>query len=472
MNLNKLAVLDSVHVNILINGSGLQLLAVQAKFNQVLDMGLGEVVTKVPLVLLQNVRLGLLSAQTVAEGSLNDNLLEDGSVVQLDGQGVGNGSEGRVVVVLGELRVLDTLDLLAERLDQFRGSSLTSVSVVGSLETTENKHDSSHVLNAVVTVGKVVHGLELLVDDANAGLVCAASNSLDVSGRLALLLEDGVNLLRSLDGRLRVELSRVRDLEEDILHDVAAVGPLELELLALEQDIVETPDGGRENGRDARLALEHLEGQVDSTLAGITGGPRLSRHGVWRVAVGSQALAVDPSLGDGVGSLLLVQAEHLGDDGSTGNLDEHDMVKTDLVVRVEQSQASLNLVRLDHGLEDITDGELLASSNVSTSLVCSGDPIGDGENGTKVVGRVTPFSGQPAVIVVQPSDHGTNVEGGIDGVQLEVGTGDLGSIGDDGAGDNGAKELCALLEAQAFKTATQGVEEDPSCGIELWWAKG
>lgn len=41
------------------------------------------------------------------------------------------------------------------------------------------------------------------------------------------------------------ELTRVGDLEENVLHDIAAVGALELELLALEQDIVETPDRSR-----------------------------------------------------------------------------------------------------------------------------------------------------------------------------------------------------------------------------------
>jgi hypothetical protein len=57
----------------------------------------------------------------------------------------------------------------------------------------------------VVTVGKVVHGLELLVDDADASLVRAAGDALDVGGRLALALEQVVDLLGSLDGGLRVE---------------------------------------------------------------------------------------------------------------------------------------------------------------------------------------------------------------------------------------------------------------------------
>jgi hypothetical protein len=42
-----------------------------------------------------------------------------------------------------------------------------------------------------------------------------------------------------------MRLTRIGYLEEDVLHDVAAVGALELELIALEQDVVETPDRGR-----------------------------------------------------------------------------------------------------------------------------------------------------------------------------------------------------------------------------------
>ena len=42
--------------------------------------------------------------------------------------------------------------------------------------------------------------------------------------------------------------TRVGDLEEDVLHDVAAVGALELKLVALEEDVVEAPDGSGEDG--------------------------------------------------------------------------------------------------------------------------------------------------------------------------------------------------------------------------------
>lgn len=330
-------------------------------------------------------RLSLLATETVAEGRLDDDLVKEGAVVELDGETVGDGAEGRVVVVSSELGVLDALDLLAEGFDELRGGGLGTVRVVAGGKAAKDEHDRAHVLDAVVAVGKVVHGLELLVDDADAGLVRADGDLLDVGGGLAHGLELGVDLLRGLDGRLGVELGGVRDLEENVLHDVAAVGALELKLLALEEHVVEAPDGSGEDGGDTRLALENLEGQVDGALAGVTGSPRLAGHGVGGVAVGAEGLAVDPGLGDGVGRLLLVEAEHLGDNSGGGDLDENDVVETDLVVRVEESEAALNLVGLDHALENIADGELLAIGEVAAGLVGAGDPVGDGEDGAKVV---------------------------------------------------------------------------------------
>jgi hypothetical protein len=57
----------------------------------------------------------------------------------------------------------------------------------------------------VVTVGKVVHGLELLVDNANASLVGAVGDLLDVRGGLSEGLELLVDDFGGLDGGLRVE---------------------------------------------------------------------------------------------------------------------------------------------------------------------------------------------------------------------------------------------------------------------------
>lgn len=211
-HLQELALLDSVQVNILVNRHVVELAAVLAELNKLRDTACGQVRFEVALELGKDDGLGLVTAETVAERSLNRNLVKDSAVVELNREGVGDGSEGGVVVVLGVLGVLDALDLLAEGLDELRGGSLAAIGVVGGLEAAEDEHDGAHVLNAVVTVGEVVHGLELLVNDADAGLVSAAGNGLDVGSGLAQSLELVEDLLRGLDGGLRVEFGWSRGL--------------------------------------------------------------------------------------------------------------------------------------------------------------------------------------------------------------------------------------------------------------------
>jgi hypothetical protein len=63
----------------------------------------------------------------------------------------------------------------------------------------------------VITICKVLHGLELLIDDPNAGLVCSVYDTLDVFGRLAHCLKLLVEALGGFDGGLGVELSCRQD---------------------------------------------------------------------------------------------------------------------------------------------------------------------------------------------------------------------------------------------------------------------
>jgi hypothetical protein len=58
-----------------------------------------------------------------------------------------------------------------------------------------------------------------------------------------------------LNGGLGVELGRVRDLEEDVLHAVGGVALLELEWLGLEEDVVEVPGLGDSDPMYVSLAL-------------------------------------------------------------------------------------------------------------------------------------------------------------------------------------------------------------------------
>ena len=57
------------------------------------------------------------------------------------------------------------------------------------------------------------------------------------------------------------------------------------------------------------------------------------------------------------------------------------MVETDAVERVQEGEATLDLVRLDHALKNVVDRHRLTLPR---------EVVRDSENGAKVVGRVTP----------------------------------------------------------------------------------
>lgn len=59
------------------------------------------------------------------------------------------------------------------------------------------------------------------------------------------------------------------------------------------------------------------------------------------------------------------------------------MIQSHAVERVEEGEPALDLVRFDHGLEDLVDGYGLAFAR---------EVVGDGEDCAEVVGGVTPCS--------------------------------------------------------------------------------
>lgn len=185
------------------------------------------------------------------------------------------------------------------------------------------------------------------------------------------------------------------------------------------------------------------------------------------MSVGTETLAVHPSLSDGISGLLLVEAEHLSNHSSGGNLDQHNVVQADSVVRILQGQNTLDFVGLDHSLQHFLDLHDLAISEVTSGTVGAGDPVSDSQNTAQIVGGVTPLGGKPAVIVVKPPDHGTNVEGTIDRVQLIGSTRDTSTVRDNGALNNGPQQLGAFLESQGLQSATQRVEEDQTGSVIL-----
>ena len=95
------------------------------------------------------------------------------------------------------------------------------------------------------------------------------------------------------------------------------------------------------------------------------------------------------------------------------------MIKTNTIVGIEKGKASLDFMSLDHACEDVVNGELLT---LTGKMIC------DGEDGSQVVRRVTPFRGKETVIEVEPSDHRPYIESTPDGVELIVSSGDSSAL--------------------------------------------
>jgi len=84
----------------------------------------------------------------------------------------------------------------------------------------------------------------LLVDDPHSGLLRPDPDALDVIGGVSESLELVVEGVGDLNSGLGMEFGREGDLEENVLHDVRSIRALELERLALEENVVEAPGLG------------------------------------------------------------------------------------------------------------------------------------------------------------------------------------------------------------------------------------
>src|SRR5262249_61775836 len=105
---------------------------------------------------------------------------------------------------------------------------------------------------------------------------------------LAELLELGMQRHRRLHGGLTVKLGRKADLEQYVLHHVGSVGPLKLERLAAETDVIEAPGLGGQRRGAAHLAGLCDECEAHRAAGRIASRPALARARVRRVAVSAE----------------------------------------------------------------------------------------------------------------------------------------------------------------------------------------
>ena len=72
------------------------------------------------------------------------------------------------------------------------------------------------------------------------------------------------------------------------------------------------------------------------------------------MAIGAQALTIDPGERYRVADLVAGELEHLGDHGSRCNLDQHDMIQSNAIETILERDYPLNLMRLDHCRQHIS----------------------------------------------------------------------------------------------------------------------
>ena len=115
------------------------------------------------------------------------------------------------------------------------------------------------------------------------------------------------------------------------------------------------------------------------------------------------------------------------------------MIETYLVEGIFKRDAALYLVRLDHRCKHMAHGQRFAAlGNCGTR-----QPVGYREDCAEVVGGMSPLGGQPGVVEVEPANHCANIEGGLNGIELELCAWDLRSVGYHGAGHDRTQKLGA-----------------------------
>src|SRR5216110_2323335 len=328
---------------------------------------------------------------------------------------------------------------------------------VGPLANPADRDHCIQYMDAVIAVGGIGER-PYLVDDAHARLLGLDDDALDVGEPLPDLRMQGH---RRLDCRLGVELGRVGDLEQHVLHDVAAEGLRQRERPALEEHVVEAPGLRRQRGRVAHLPVERHERMAHPTAGGIARRPALARAGVGGMPIGAQRAAVDPGVGQRVHDLIEAGAEHARDHRRRGDAHQQHMIESHAVEAVLQRQHPLDLVRLDHGGEQCAHARRGPARHDGVAR----EVIRHREDAAEIVRGMAPLGGEPGVVEVEPADQRADVEGRLHRVELEGGARDARAARHDRSGHHGTQELAAGRNRERLQGAGEAVHEAVARGL-------
>ncbi len=131
------------------------------------------------------------------------------------------------------------------------------------------------------------------------------------------------------------------------------------------------------------------------------------------------------------------------------------MIQPDTVKAVLKRKHALNFVGLDHAEQQVThrDRPLTVVDSLARQVV------GNCKETADVVRRVAPLRGKPGVVKVEPAHHRTNIEGGLNRVQLVRGAGNARTALHRGPGDDGAEHLDAGRIIEREKATAERIHE-------------
>jgi hypothetical protein len=296
------------------------------------------------------------------------------------------------------------------------------------------------------------------VDDPHTRLLRFDHDALDIRDPVAYQRVQGH---RGFDRGLRVKLGWKRDLEQHVLHDVGAERLWQRQRLPFEQDIAEAPGLGTQRGGVAHLTRERDEGMPHGPAGRIARRPTLARSGVRRVPIRPKRASVEPCVGDSIDDLLSRSAEHGGHDGCGGNTHQQNVIEAHAVEAVFEGEHALDLVRLDHGRENVANDRRLSAFHHGFAR----HVVRDGENSAEVVRRVSPLGREPRVVEIEPANHRPDIESRLHGLELERGTGHARPTRHERARHDGTEQACARRILQGLKAAGERVHETVAGGF-------
>ena len=271
-----------------------------------------------------------------------------------------------------------------------------------------------------------------------------------------------MQLHRAFHCGLGVEFGRKTDLEQDVFHDITAEWALELERLAFEGHIVETPGFSGQCRRIPDDFLMHrIERMGHGAAARVARSPALAWAGVRGMPISAQHAVVDPTVRNGGDDRVFVATQHRGRHGRGCEADQDHVVQTDAVERILQRVHALNFMRLDRPGQGVAHGQALAA----VALGLAAEVVADGQNRAEIVGGMAPFRSQPGVVEVKPAHQRADIEGGLDRVQLERRARDARAAGQFRARHQRTEVLHATLELHRQHRAGQRIQQHVAGGV-------